>query len=254
MHNLIKNMPYALQRYFANAEFEELTVGMSSDSVYRVLSDESCILKMGANLQGEYERLQWLEDKLPVPRVLHYEVTADRHYLLMSEITGQMIHECDLPYQRRAELLAEGARMWHSLSIEDCPFDWTIDVQIKAARYNLEQSFVDEDDFDIHRHGRDAKELMSDLLVSIPDEEDLVIAHGDFCLPNVLIDPETEQITGFVDLGRMGVSDRWLDLALCIRSITLNLGGIWTESFLNAYGVPMKPEKYNFYTLLDEFF
>jgi aminoglycoside phosphotransferase len=35
---------------------------------------------------------------------------------------------------------------------------------------------------------------------------------------------------------------------------SLNLGTIWIVSFLNAYGIAMRPEKYNFYTLLDEFF
>jgi kanamycin kinase/aminoglycoside 3'-phosphotransferase-2 len=254
MQDILKNMPYALQRYFAKADFEELTEGLSADSVYRVLADEACILKIGSNLQGEYERLQWLENKLPVPRVLHFEVTTAMQYLLMSELSGAMMHEVDLPYQRRIEVLAEGARMWHSIAIEDCPFDWTIDVQVKAARYNLEQGLVNESDFDIHRQGRSAKDLLSELLVTIPDEEDLVLTHGDYCLPNVLVEPQTGQITGFVDLGRAGVSERWYDLALCIRSITYNLGGIWTESFLDAYAIPMNRAKYNFYTLLDEFF
>jgi aminoglycoside 3'-phosphotransferase II len=254
MNDLLKNMPYALQHYFAKAELEAITIGMSSDSVYRVLADDACILKIGANLQGEHERLQWLAQHLPVPSVLHYEVHHGIHYLMMSEIKGQMIHEVDLSYQRRAELLAEGARLWHSVAIEDCPFDWSIDIQINAARHNIERGLVDESDFDIHRYGRDIKELLADLLITIPDEEDLVLTHGDYCLPNVLVDPHTEQITGFVDLGRVGVSDTWLDLALCIHSITLNLGGIWTEPFLNAYGISMNPEKYNFYTLLDEFF
>lgn len=254
MNDLLKGMPYALQRYFAKAEFERVTVGMSFDTIYRVLDDEICFLKIGADLQGEYDRLRWLENHLPVPHILHYEVFHGIHYLMMSEVSGMMVHEVNLPYQRRIELLAEGARMWHNVPIEDCPFDWGLEVQIKAARHNIEQGFVDESDFDIHRYGHKAQELLSDLLVTIPDEEDLVLAHGDYCLPNILVNPETETITGFVDVGRMGVSDRWLDLALASRSIQLNLGGIWIKPFLDAYGIPMNPEKYNFYTLLDEFF
>ena len=93
MNNLLKGMPYALQRYFAKSEFEQVTVGMSFDTVYRVLDDEVSYLKIGKDLQSEYDRLQWLENKLPVPKVLHYEVHNDIHYLMLSQITGAMAHE-----------------------------------------------------------------------------------------------------------------------------------------------------------------
>jgi Phosphotransferase enzyme family len=51
-------------------------------------------------------------------------------------------------------------------------------------------------------------------------------SHGDYCLPNVLIDEES-RVTGYVDLGELGVADRW-----------------W------AYGVELDPHRSAYYRLL----
>lgn len=248
------NLPLALAPLFENAKIEEISVGHSQDAVYRIEAEEIYFLKIGAALQAEHNKLLWLEGRLPVPKVLHYEIKAGKHYLLTSAIEGEMLHEASISPQRKVELLAEGARLWHSIATEECPFDCTIDIQIDLARRNMERGLIDEEDFEIHRQGRNLHELFAELLVSLPDKEDLCLTHGDYCLPNILINPETEELTGFVDVGRMGVSDRYIDLSLCARSIGWNMGRIWVEPFMKAYGRKLDTAKYNFYTLLDEFF
>jgi len=44
------------------------------------------------------------------------------------------------------------------------------------------------------------------------ERADLAVCHGDFCLPNVVLDPETLVVTGILDVGRLGIADRHLDL------------------------------------------
>jgi aminoglycoside phosphotransferase len=63
-----------------------------------------------------------------------------------------------------------------------------------------------------------------------------------------------DHFTGFVDCGRLGVSDRWQDLALCTRSLEFNFGASHADAFLRAYGVKLNPAKQSWYRLLDEFF
>lgn len=106
---------------------------------------------------------------------------------------------------------------------------------------------MDEADFDDERQGATAQELYEQLLERRPQHEDLVFCHGDYCIPNVLL----EQIgmrfqAGFVDVGRAGVADRWQDLALMTRSLEsddLNpqLNGL-SERFLERYGIEPDPE------------
>jgi aminoglycoside phosphotransferase len=66
-------------------------------------------------------------------------------------------------------------------------------------------------------------------------------------------------VTGMIDVHRLGVADRHLDLALVTRSIsdtTLNpaYGSAAAEAVLAAYGRPADPWRIDFYRLLDEFF
>jgi aminoglycoside phosphotransferase len=51
-----------------------------------------------------------------------------------------------------------------------------------------------------------------------------VITHGDYCAPNVFIDPDTLRFSGVLDLSRLGTGDRYVDLALMFSSLsgTLN--------------------------------
>lgn len=37
----------------------------------------------------------------------------------------------------------------------------------------------------------------------VPTFEDFVVRHGDLCLPNELLDPDTLTVTGLIDVGRL---------------------------------------------------
>ena len=75
--------------------------------------------------------------------------------------------------------------MIHSIPVDQCPFDGTLANDIEAARFNVVNGLVDEDDFDDVRQGRSAEDLFRELLINRPAEEDLVFTHGDYCLPNM---------------------------------------------------------------------
>lgn len=252
----MENLPPSIQSLTETARVTPITVGMSADDVYRIDTDTVYYLKIGQNLSAETERLQWLDGKLPIPQVVHYEVYNDEHFLLTAEVQGVMMMNADLPISWRIDLMAEGARMWHSLDMSDCPFGNTLHQQISHARQQLDNNKVDEYRFDAQFYGKTAHELYADLLNAMPDDddEDLVLTHGDFCLPNILVDEQTGHITGFVDLGEIGVSDRHLDLVLASRSIQYNFGSKWINRFYDAYGMKRDNLKYHFYWILNEFY
>ena len=78
---------------------------------------------------------------------------------------------------------------------------------------------------------------------------DRVVCHGDACNPNFLLDA-SGRCVGYVDLGRLGVGDRWADLAPALLSLGWNFGDGWQPAFLAGYGIEPDPAKQEFYTWL----
>jgi aminoglycoside phosphotransferase len=111
---------------------------------------------------------------------------------------------------------------------------------------------VEEEDFDEERQGRTAEGLFEELLATVPTDEDLVFTHGDYCVPNVIL--ENGNLSGFVDWESAGVADRYQDIALLTRSVWYNFGEDWEESMFEIYDIEPDWKKIDFYKLLDEFF
>jgi kanamycin kinase len=69
-----------------------------------------------------------------------------------------------------------------------------------------------------------------------PPADRLVVCHGDACAPNTLIGDDGA-CSGHVDLGDLGVADRWADLAVATMSLGWNFASDHTDTLLTAYGV-----------------
>ena len=77
----------------------------------------------------------------------------------------------------------------------------------------------------------------------------LVVCHGDACAPNTLLDGDG-RVVGHVDLGALGLADRWADLAVASWSTCWNYGDGWEQQLLSAYGVEPDPSRLAYYRLL----
>lgn len=246
----------------AGARWERVTIGESGAAVFRLTYPDTTqhYLKiahgaLAVDLEQEMQRLVWLAQRAPVPRVVGFSQDSAASYLLMANVPGCNATDPNLMAQPAplVELLAVGLHMLHTLPIDSCPFPHYLDDEIDRARQRMEQGLVDETDFDADRVGRRAQDLFGELLATRPNSEEPVFTHGDYCLPNVML--HEGQLSGFVDLGRSGIGDRYRDLALAARSISRNLGPRWIAPFFHAYGLSAPdPAKLAFFQLLDEFF
>lgn len=257
-------MPGELRELLDGGTWQEVSIGYSGVHVFRIHRHTSphYYLKIAPqmlrhNLVAEKERLHWLQTRLAVPKIYYYGSDAKYAYLLLSEIPGIMscdpICEEDMP--RLVRLLAEGLRMIHRIDIADCPFDQRLNRQLEAARQRLLAGLVDEADFDSERSGRRASDVYEQLIQARPAGEDLVFTHGDYCLPNIILDWDKAQISGFIDWERGGIADRYQDIALAARSLDYNFDQSWVPMLLEEYGLTAPDEeKMRFYRLLDEFF
>ncbi len=254
-------MPPDWRADLAGYSWTAQTIGRSSAAVFRLeargrptLFVKTELASPFSELPDEAARLRWMAaHRIACANVLKQTREGERDWLLTGMVPGRdLASSHDLPPGRTVEIAADALRNLHLLDVTACPFDHTLDRRIGHARARVEAGIVDEADFDEKRQGCTAADLFDELLLRRPDEEDLVITHGDACLPNLLADGD--RFTGFVDCARLGVADRHQDLALAIRSIHYNLGEPWVGPFLQRYGAKADPKRLEFYQLLDEFF
>ncbi|MEE4195658.1 MAG: APH(3') family aminoglycoside O-phosphotransferase [Anaerolineae bacterium] len=256
------DMPSQIKNIIDGSEFSEIHQGYSSSQVFKVVSREKGYFYLKINRVSQHfsflheiQILQWLHGKISVPEVVEY-VRDDRfEYVVLTEIPGINCVEAmtTLDYTQIVKLLAEGLLAIHQLEISQCPFDESIDTKLKHAQIRLDHGLVDESDFDAERQGMTAQEIKESLEKSRPHEEDSVFTHGDYCLPNIIL--RNHRVSGYIDLGRAGISDRYNDLAIASRSICENLGLEYEEYFFKQYGIEtIDIEKIAYYRMMDELF
>lgn len=239
-------------------------IGKSKSTV--ILYDDM-VLKIeeySKKVEATIRMMNWLEGKIPAPKVICHEVWEGKSYLLMSRIKGEMsCHEYYLEHpQELLALLAKALKMLWSVDISDCPCKRPLDELLKEREYLVENDLVDIEDTQPETFGEggfeNPRQLLEWLRANKPEQE-LVLSHGDFCLPNIFID--NDDISGFIDLGDMGVGDKWNDIAICYRSLKHNFDGTYggkvyedfnADMLFEALGIKPDWEKIRYYILLDE--
>lgn len=240
-------------------EWLQVTLGRSDASVRRIDGGgETLYLKAEAihplsELPGEAKRLHWLgTTPIPAPEIRDEFAQDGLSWLLMTALHGaDLTHLVDRPADL-CNVLATGLRALHALDPAACPFDHRLAAHLANGAANVAARRVDESDFDEARDGWTAEAVLAWLLEHRPHTEDLVVTHGDASLPNII--SRDGRFAGIIDCGRLGVADRWQDLALACRSVIYNCGQDHVAAFLAAYGAEWDEQRYRYYCALDELF
>lgn len=207
------------------------------------------------DLRREAVRLQWAVAYHPVPRVLdHGGDDESGTWLLTTALPGENAVAprwiAEPAVATRA--IGEGLRALHdALPVDACPFTWSIDERLAYIHAQAEAGQLR----DPARWHEDLRHLGVDgalaLLDDPPPVDRLVVCHADTCAPNTMIGDDGRW-TGHVDLGSLGVADRWADLAIATWSTVWNYGSGWEGAVLDAYGIEPDPERTAYYRLLWE--
>ena len=185
----------------------------------------------GESLSAEADRLRWLAGRHPVPEVLDLIVRGDEELLVTAAIPARSAvdpHWASRP-DEAIRAIAFGLRVLHALPVESCPFDWGVATRITEATGGGRQ--------------------VPAALATPPAIDRLVVCHGDACAPNTLV-RDDGSFAAHVDMGRLGVADRWADLAIA----TLSLGWNYRDSdeavFWDAYGIEPDAVRIAYYRAL----
>lgn len=260
------NIPINIQNLVGNCSYVIDDIGMSNSQV--VCYDDMVlkIEKQHRESDNEYNMMLWLQDKIPVPKIIYLEKSSNTNYLLMSKIKGDML--CSSKFLRNPKLLlkllAEGLHMLWSVDITHCPIAITLEDKLSMAEVRVLSDLCDMKNAEPETYGENGfispKHLLEWLKSNKPVEK-LVFSHGDYGLPNIF--GHRNRVSGFIDLGRGGVSDKHQDIALCYRSLKNNLSGRYGGKIYPAVSIDMFVSELKtdvdlglirYYTLLDELF
>lgn len=255
IRELVKNHPFHLD-----------DIGHSGS---QVLMFEDKVLKIQprtSGLDAEQIMMNWLENKLPVPKCLYHTIKNDADYLLMTRINGKMA--CDEEFmsdvRMLVKILADGIKQMWQVNISDCPINQNLNNKLECAKDRIESKTVNINEWEpsiVGSYRFETPMQLYDWLIKNQPTEELVFSHGDYCLPNVFID--NNKLSGFIDLGHAGIADKWQDIALCYRSLKHNFNGKFSNRIIDdfdhcilfeALGIEPDWEKINYYILLDELF
>lgn len=188
------------------------------------------------DLAAEVDRLAWAGQFTAVPVVVDFFSDADGETLITRALPGEnaVTPRWQADPETAVTALGSGLRALHdALPVADCPFDWSIRARIARSR----------------AEGVPERLAGLDRLPASPPVEQLVVCHGDACAPNTVLNDDGS-VSGYVDLGRMGVADRWADIAIGAWSTEWNYGVGYAAAFYDAYGVKPDPERIAFYRAL----
>lgn len=259
-------IPIEIKKIIGDKAFNIDTVGLSDSQVFCF---DDIVLKIQNNnyeARSEIRILNWLNGRELVPKVICSHIEDGKSYLLMSKIKGKM--SCEREFLREPELLikvlGEGLKMLWGIDISDCPCDSSIENKLKLAEERVKNNLCSMDNVEQDTYGEKGFSSPQELLKWLKDNkpnESYVLSHGDYCLPNIFIDDN--KISGFIDLGRCGIGDKYQDIALCYRSLVHNFegryGGEVYEGFnanilFDELGIEPDWDKIRYYILLDELF
>jgi kanamycin kinase len=167
----------------------------------------------GVDLEDERARLHWARTiGHPVPEVLDLGRDDDGQVLVTRGLPGTGAVTGDWAPEVAVRAIAQGLKALHD--------------KVPAAACPYRTSWIPAD-------------------APRPDDG-AVVLHGDACAPNTIIGPDG-RFVGHVDLGSIGVGDRWADLAIASQSLDWNYGEGWQDEFFHAYGVTPDAERIQYY-------
>jgi kanamycin kinase len=205
----------------------------------------------GIDLEAEAARMRWAVRYTAVPRVSSLGRDAAGSWLVTESIDAENAIAARWTAQPRvaAASIGAGLRAMHdAMPIARCPFSWSARARVLTARQRVAAGVVDipaHSDF----AGTNPEAALRELEAVPP--EDLVVCHGDACAPNTLLGEDGHWVA-HVDLGHLGVADRWADLAIAAWSTVWNYGPGFEQCVYDAYGIVADESKIRYYRLLWE--
>ncbi len=239
---LIERVPFSLPRSIG----EKLRGAKIYDSscspearVYYIEKDRGYYLKKAArnSLSREAGMTSYFSSKGLGARVIGYETFGECDFMLTERVRGEdcvFARYLDDP-KRLASLIGEELRALHEIDASDCPVNDRMGEYISLVEENYRTGNYDSSHFPDSFGYRSADEAIGVFENGKNELKNEVLIHGDYCLPNIMLDDWS--LSGFIDVGNGGVGDRHVDLFWGAWTLGFNLGtDEYRDRFFDSYG------------------
>ncbi len=231
----LENYPYEFKNVLKDATVYDSSCSVNAQVIY-IEKDEGYYLKIAekGSLQAECEMTKYFNKKGLATPVLGY-VSYEKDFLLTKKVRGE---DCTFKTymenpDKLTDIIGERLRMLHESEFFDCPVDRR-ETYIKSVDENYKRGIFE------NSLTEKTKLLTSSSAYVIANEgkkllKNDVLIHGDYCLPNIILD--NWNFSAFIDVGNGGMGDRHIDLFWGMWSLEFNLKDKkYSKRFLDAYG------------------
>ena len=188
-------------------------------------------------LKTEADMTRYYHGKGLGTEVIGY-LSGEQDWLLTRAVPGE---DCTFPKYREdpkrlCDTTATLLRQLHEESTEGCPVTNRCGAYLANARKSYETGFCELDLFPEQEWSFSSVEEAWQIVAKngkfLKNE---TLLHGDYCLPNIMLDDWT--FTGFIDVGRGGIGDRHIDIFWGVWTLFFNLKtNAYDNRFLDVYG------------------
>ena len=206
--------------------------------VWFIDKDDGYYLKTcgAGTLKKEAEMTAYFHKKGIGTEVLLY-LPEEADWLLTERVNGEdCTHAQYLADPKKlCDTIAAELRKLHETDFSDCPIQDRMSEYFALSEENYRTGNYDKSSFPDSFGYRSAEEAWTVLCEGREDINGRVLLHGDYCLPNIMLDDW--KLTKFIDLGNGGVGDRHVDLFWGAWTLWFNLKtDEYRTRFFDAYG------------------
>jgi aminoglycoside phosphotransferase len=185
---------------------------------------------------AEAERLAWLAGTVPVPVVQLVSEGTEVDWIVTQRLIGHPANRVDLhgDVTGITVTVARALRALHDTVVDRESFPFPMGWEPLAEEIGRSVPRLEPRSLPDPYARYSAAQLEEFWIAGRPATEDVVLCHGSARLDNLIVDPD---VVGWVDVGRLRLADRHLDLAIAQRSVHRNFGPDAVFAFYEAYDV-----------------
>lgn len=233
----IEKIPQEFHSLFANSKVYDSSSSPEAQVMF-IDKDKGYFLKSANKgaLKKEADMTSFFHKKGLGAQVLCY-LTQEKDWILTEKVQGE---DCTFykyleEPKRLCDTTAELLRKLHSVDYIGCPVMNRTKDYFETAKHNYENEIYDSTLFPDNFGYTSVQEAWSVVEKYGHLLKNDTLLHGDYCLPNTILD--NWQFSGFIDLGCGGVGDRHIDLFWGMWTLFYNLKTEkYSDRFLDAYG------------------